>query len=165
MAIYGEGSVKSPVQGMRNRSLLHIPVAVGVGRSAPSQPSPRKRSCAFCYTSLEPEAEGDLSPPCLVLRAGPAWREALNHLFGIAAKQASPFNAMRRTPPFNGTTVDDGIAVRPCFGVILESSRPPVQLDQTFHSFLSKEILLRYPDAGSVGYRLARQSITLAASQ
>jgi hypothetical protein len=53
---------------MGGRSLLHIPVAFGVGRSCPSQPHRRDR-CAFCCKSLEPEAEGD-SPPSWIGTSG-----------------------------------------------------------------------------------------------
>jgi hypothetical protein len=80
--IYGEGFVKPPVQGMGGRSLLHIPVAFGVGRSCPSQPHRRDR-CAFCCKSLEPEAEGDSPSVVDWNEREPTWRDALNHLFGI----------------------------------------------------------------------------------
>src|SRR3954447_19990861 len=60
-AIYERGEVKRAGAGNCPGSSPHIPLAVGVGRSGPSQTPPRSRFVHSRHTSPEPEAEGE--PP------------------------------------------------------------------------------------------------------
>src|SRR6185436_8657003 len=49
----------------------------------------------------------------------PTWRDALNHLFGIAPACGRRHETrIRRTPPFIRTMVDDGITIRVRRGVV-----------------------------------------------
>src|SRR5207253_9365348 len=71
-----------PVQEYGAEVCAPIPVAVGVGRSAPSQPSPGW-GVRLCRISLEPEAERDRPSASVDSSWGRRERDTLNHLFGI----------------------------------------------------------------------------------
>ena len=59
-------------------------------------------------------------PPGNIER-GPTQRDALNHLFGIASfTRRRHEENIRRTPPFNFTTIDDGVIARVRLGVVLK---------------------------------------------
>ena len=51
--------LSSPVQGKIRQKSAHIPVAVGVGRSAPSQPQPGPEDVPSAAYPLSLSAEGD----------------------------------------------------------------------------------------------------------
>jgi hypothetical protein len=60
--------------------LPHIPLAVGFGRSGPTQTRPRTDGCATRNTSSQPEPEGESSPASLRKRfqPGPIQRPWMN---------------------------------------------------------------------------------------
>jgi len=127
--IYGEGFVKRPVPGTFGRSCAHIPVAFGVGRSAPSQPTAWLRSVPSAAYPQSPRQREihprDFTPetvlPTATSRAGADGTSTLNHLCGIVLEGTSPEKNIRRTPPFKRPTVADGSAVMVTVGVVLLS--------------------------------------------
>ncbi len=107
------------------KNLPNIPVAVGVGRTCPSQPSPKRGSLPHI-----PRARGGGRSPSSHENneQGQTQRETLEHLFGITGpvmsrrrlrrRPASHEKSIRRMPPFTTTSVADGAALMLTVGVI-----------------------------------------------
>jgi len=98
----------------------HIPVAVGVGRSAPSQPSPGWSVAPSAAYPLSPRRREIIRAP-LKDRAGadvnvnaqPSIRDR------PLARERRQEKSMRRMPPFTLPTIHDGVVVVARIGVIL----------------------------------------------
>jgi hypothetical protein len=101
------------------RRLRHLPVAFGVGRSAPCRGHPSTGSCPVCATSLEPEAEGDSPSTHMCSSGADETCYAQPSIRDQPLARPSPFHRMRRTPPVKLPTVGGAAAVRPRIGVVL----------------------------------------------
>src|SRR5206468_8513025 len=100
----------------------HIPVAVGVGRSAPSQPSPGWTFAPSAAYPLSPRRREIIRPPLLDRARGRRARERSSIYSGSSAcGERRQEKDIRRMPPFKVTTIHDGVVVLPLFGVILLS--------------------------------------------
>ncbi|MFQ5496142.1 MAG: IS66 family insertion sequence element accessory protein TnpB [Phycisphaerae bacterium] len=145
--IYEAAFVKPPVQEKWRRSLRTFPLAVGVGRSGPSQPSPRDSGvCLLPHILLSPRWR---EIPCVKgcslrnTELGPTGRDTLNHLFGIARlRERRHEENIRRTPPFKLTPVDDGITDRASLGVVLGVvTSTGLKLDKLLRLFKTPHLL------------------------
>ena len=107
------------------KNLPDIPVAVGVGRTCPSQPSPQRG-----FLPHIPRARGGGRSPSNHNNneQGQTQRGTLKHLFGIiggggpttrhTGGLTSHERTIRRMPPFKTTSVGDGAALMLSVGVI-----------------------------------------------
>lgn len=89
------------------------PVAVGVGRSAPSQPPPFGDVPALFRTGPEPEAEGD-PPPAVLTSAGGVTRNAQASIRDHRSRRRPMKESKKRTPPF--TLPSARMGTRSCHG-------------------------------------------------
>jgi len=154
------------------KTLPNIPVAVGVGRTCPSQPSPLRG-----FLPHIPRARGGGRSPSSHENneQGQTQRETLKHLFGIigggapttrrAGGLTSHERLIRRMPPFNTTSVGDGAALMLSVGVIRKVvtssstlNSPPLHQTLTgFHAQWSLFTKAQWLLFVFISYRLARR--------
>jgi len=121
--------LSSPVLGKIRQKSAHIPVAFGVGRSAPSQPIPGLGAVPSAAYPQSLSAEGDqygLSPLGFVREPGRRNVKRSTIYSGLPTKRTSHEEIYDGRHHSTGRRATMGVAVRQNVGVVRKSSRPPV---------------------------------------